>query len=605
MDTATTGNIPRPEHPRPQFRRPAWINLNGSWTFRSEPTRPGDLHPDRHREMAALGGFESAITVPFCPESRLSGVGDREFIGVIWYHRVIEVPAAWAGRRVLLHFGAVFYRAEIYVDGIYAGQHVGGSVSFAVEVTRFVKPGGSHHLTVAVTNDLWSGAQPSGKQSWRYRSYGCHYTRTTGIWQTVWLEAVDPCGLADVQIVADVEEGRLIVTPSFHRIAAGQRFEVAASLDGREVGRAGRAARDGIPFSVDIADSQLWEPESPVLYDLELRVTGDGAEVDRVSSYAGLRETHVEGNRVFLNGQPRYLKLVLDQGFYPDGIWTAPSDDALRRDIELALAAGFNGARLHQKVFEERFLYWADRLGYLLWGESPSWGLDLLDEGAPHRNFLAEWREIVRRDRNHPSIIAWTPFNETLSVREPRAHQRIHEDAYAVCKSLDPTRPVNDASGYVHHVTDLYTVHSYEQDPAKLGEQLADRPGAGPFRNHPDLDATYDGQPYLIDEFGGIKWDPRTQADAASGSGQNPVSWGYGQAPVSLEEFYERLEGLVRAVTAHGHICGWCYTQLTDVEQERNGIYFYDRSGKFEMERIRRIFSTSPDRSRFEWGHDL
>ena len=595
MDASSTGHIPRPEHPRPHFRRSEWINLNGTWTCRIEPTRPDGIHPDKHREMAAHGGFETPIAVPFCPESPLSGVGDREFIGVMWYHRVIAVPPEWAGRRVLLHFGAVFYRAEIYLDGTYAGQHVGGSVSFAVDVTRFVKPGGSHHLTVAVTNDLWSGAQPSGKQSWKYRSYGCHYTRTTGIWQTVWLEAVDPCGLADLRIVADVEEGRLIVTPSFHGIAAGQRLEVSASLDGREVGRAGRPARDGIPLSMGIADPQLWEPESPVLYDLELRVTrGDGAEGDRVSSYAGLRETHVEGNRVFLNGQPRYLKLVLDQGFYPDGIWTAPSDDALRRDIELALAAGFNGARLHQKVFEERFLYWADRLGYLLWGESPSWGLDLLDEGAPHRNFLAEWREIVRRDRNHPSIIAWTPFNETLDVREPRTHQRIHEDAYAVCKTLDPARPVNDASGYVHHVTDLYTVHSYEQDPAKLGEQLAERPDSGPFRNHPDLDAPYEGQPYLIDEFGGIKWDPGTQADAASGSGQNPVSWGYGQAPVSVEEFYRRLEGLVRAVVAHGHICGWCYTQLTDVEQERNGIYFYDRSEKFDMERIRRIFSIEP-----------
>ena len=234
--------------------------------------------------------------------------------------------------------------------------------------------------------------------------------------------------------------------------------------------------RAGIPLSLDIADPQLWEPASPVLYDLELLVTSEeGAELDRVSSYAGLRETHVEGNRVFLNGTPRYLRLVLDQGFYPDGIWTAPSDGALRHDIELAQEAGFNGARLHQKVFEERFLYWADRLGYLLWGESPSWGLDVLDEGAPHRNFLAEWREIVRRDRNHPSIIAWTPFNETHDVREPRAHQRVHEDAYAVCKSLDPTRPVNDASGYVHHVTDLYTVHTYEQDPARLAEQLAGR----------------------------------------------------------------------------------------------------------------------------------
>ena len=595
MNASSRADIPRPEHPRPQFRRSGWINLNGAWTCRSEPVRPGQLQPDKHREMAARGGFESPITVPFCPESPLSGVGDREFIGVIWYHRVIEVPAAWAGRRVLLHFGAVFYRAEIYVDGAYAGQHVGGSVSFAVDVTRFVEPGASHHLMVAVSNDLWSGAQPIGKQSRQYRSYGCHYTRTTGIWQTVWMEAVDPCGLAEVRIVADIEAGRFLVTPAFHGIAAGQRFEVRASLDGREVGSAGRAARDGIPVSLEIADPELWGPESPVLYDLELRVTrGDGAEADRVSSYAGLRETHIEGNRIFLNGKPRYLRLVLDQGFYPDGIWTAPSDAALRRDIELSLAAGFNGARLHQKVFEERFLYWADRLGYLLWGESPSWGLDHLDEGAPRRNFLAEWREIVRRDRNHPSIIAWTPFNETWDIRDPRAHQRIHEDAYAVCKSMDPTRPVNDASGYVHHVTDLYTVHDYEQDPAKLGEQLAPQPGRGVFRNHPDLDAAYEGQPYLIDEFGGIKWDPATQADATSGEGQNPVSWGYGEAPASLEEFYRRLEGLVRAVTAHDHICGWCYTQLTDVEQERNGIYCYDRTEKFDMERMRRIFSIEP-----------
>ena len=506
MDTVTTADIARPEHPRPQFRRAAWFNLNGPWTFRREPVRPGDLHPDKHREMVALRGFESAITVPFCPESPLSGVGDREFIGVIWYHRVIEVPVAWAGRRVLLHFGAVFYRAEIY--GRRLRRPARGRQRFAVDVTRFVEPGGSHHLTVASPTTCGAGrSRPDSRGA-----DGCHSGSGA-----VWMEAADPCGLADVHVVADCGATARHALPR-----SGQRFEVTASPGGA--------------FPLETPTRSSGSPLSQAA-----RHGLDGAEIDRVSSYTG---DPVDGNRVFLNGQPRYLKLVLDQGFYPDGIWTAPTDDALRHDIELALAAGFNGARLHQKVFEERFLYWADRLGYLLWGESPSWGLDLLDEGAPHRNFLAEWREIVRRDRNHPSIIAWTPFNETLDVREPRAHQRIHEDAYAVCKSLDPTRPVNDASGYVHHVTDLYTVHSYEQDPAKLGEQLADRPETGPFRNHPDLDAPYDGQPYLIDEFGGIKWDPGTQADAASGSGQNPVSWGYGQAPVSLEEFYARLEGL-------------------------------------------------------------
>ena len=258
METSTTGAVPRPEHPRPQFRRSAWINLNGPWTWRTEPVRPAQVDAEKHRDMAAIGGFEAAITVPFCPESPLSGVGNTEFIGAIWYHRSIEVPAEWAGRKVLLHFGAVFYRAEIYVDGAYAGQHVGGSVSFALDVTRFVRAGGTHDLMVAVTNDLWSGAQPIGKQSRTYGSHGCHYTRTTGIWQTVWMEAVDRRGLAEVQIVADIEAGRLLIAPSFHGIGPGQRFEVVASLRGREVGRAARPAHDGIPLSLDIADPRLW-----------------------------------------------------------------------------------------------------------------------------------------------------------------------------------------------------------------------------------------------------------------------------------------------------------------------------------------------------------
>jgi len=332
----------------------------------------------------------------------------------------------------------------------------------------------------------------------------------------------------------------------------------------------------------------LWAPEHPFLYDLVLEVSVAGTVVDAVRSYFGMRKVHVEGNRVFLNNEPLYQRLVLDQGFYPDGIWTAPNDDALKRDIELSLAAGFNGARLHQKVFEERFHYWADRLGYLTWGESASWGLDAADPQGCF-NFVSEWREIVRRDSNHPSIIAWTPMNETFT-QEARGRYsiRLQRELYALTHDLDPTRLVNDASGYIHAVTDLWTVHNYTQDGTALAAQLTPDPEKGVWRNFPEREVPYTGQPYLVDEFGGIKWIPESRRPFADNS------WGYGEGPKSLEEFYARLEEQVAALLAQEHVSGYCYTQLTDVEQEQNGIYNYDRTTKFDMKRIAALFGRKP-----------
>jgi hypothetical protein len=300
-----------------------------------------------------------------------------------------------------------------------------------------------------------------------------------------------------------------------------------------------------------------------------------------------MRKIHIEGDRLFLNNAEIYLRLVLDQGFYPAGIWTAPSDAALRRDIELSMQAGFNGARLHQKIFEERFHYWADRLGYLTWGEASSWGSDPNDP-ASARLFLSEWQEIVVRDRNHPSIIAWTPLNETGDMRNAQQHRRFHRDLYALCKDLDPTRPVNDASGYIHARTDLWTVHNYEQDPVKFGEQLTLAPDKGVWRDARFREADYEGQPYLVDEFGGIKWIPPDRRAFADNS------WGYGGAPQTIEEFYSRLQGQVDALLSLDHIRGYCYTQLTDVEQEQNGVYNYDRTAKFDRRRISAIFGRNP-----------
>jgi beta-galactosidase/beta-glucuronidase len=579
-----SADIPRPEHPKPQFQREAWINLNGLWTYQFDYGRCGS--DDRVRLFGSTG-FAGSITVPFCPESKLSGVGYTDFIDAMWYHRVLSIPAAWAGKRILLHFGGVDYESEIFINGHACGLHVGGSVSFCHDITARVTAGGTCDLVVRVADEVRSGMQPGGKQSQRRHSEACCYTRTTGIWQTVWLEATDVCGLKDVHMVPDLDGSRFVLTPRFHAVRRGLQFRATACVGGKPVAAVTQPVADGVAASLVVPAPRPWSPADPFLYDLLFEVLDtDGRVLDTVHSYAGLRKIHIEGNRLFLNNEPLYQRLVLDQGFYPDGIWTAPSDEALKRDIELSMKAGFNGARLHQKVFEERFHYWADKLGYLTWGESASWGCDP-NLPVAARNFLNEWREIIERDRNHPSIIAWTPWNETWSLSHKTHFTRAHVDAYDIAHAMDPTRPVNGSSGGALLVTDLFTVHTYEQTPAALQEQIRAKDGQ-PWNNFPNLNYPYAGQPYLVDEWGGIKWiPPERQPNAAD-------SWGYGEGPKSVEEFYTRLSGQADAILSHDHICGYCYTQLTDVEQEQNGIYNYDRSEKFDMKRIADVFGRIP-----------
>ncbi|MGC9521577.1 MAG: glycoside hydrolase family 2 protein [Anaerolineae bacterium] len=583
---------PRPEYPRPQFRREDWLNLNGRWTYVFDFGKSG-----RQRGFQNSDGFADIanggeILVPFCPESMLSGVAHKDFIEMMWYHRQITVPESWAGRRILLHFGAVDYECEAFIDGVSVGHHWGGTVAFSFDITPHVTPGVTHDLVLWVRDETRSGNQPGGKQCPDFRSRGCHYTRTTGIWQTVWMEPVSHHGLKDVSIVPDLDGRRLVIVPEFNGLRPGLKLRLTLKEAGTVVAQVERVAVDGVPLELLIESPRPWSPDDPFLYDLILEVLDHDEVLDRVETYAGLRKVHIEGNQIFLNNEPIYLRLVLDQGFYPDGIWTAPSDQALKRDIELAMQAGFNGARLHQKVFEPRFHYWADRLGYLTWGESSSWGLDLTDPVSA-RNFLAEWREIVMRDRNHPSIIAWTPFNETRGGAGHPQHARLHADAYDLTHALDPTRPVNDASGYVHIKTDLWTVHTYQQDPDLLARELAPARGASDtpdiMRRFSEYEAPYEGQPYMVDEFGGIKWIPSEDKIFAEDS------WGYGDDPQTLEAFYTRLEALVDVVLSIEHICGYCYTQLTDIEQEQNGIYNYDRTEKFDMARVAAIFTQNPD----------
>lgn len=581
---AAAADLPRPEYPRPQFERSEWINLNGQWSYTFDFSRSG-----MDRELFRSEGFDGQITVPFAPQSELSGVGFTDFIPEMWYQRRLEIPADWDGKRILLHFGAVDYIASIYIDGRIAGRHWGGSSSFTVDITRMVSAGKTHNLVIRVEDDERSGEYAKGKQCGRFASFGCEYTRTTGIWQTVWMEAVHKDGLKDVYVIPDLDQSRFVFRPEYYAVQQGQKLRIRIIDNGKTVSEKTIPATAQSQAELTVKKVKTWSPEAPFLYDIEYDVlSAEGKVIDHVKAYAGMRKIQVIGNRIYLNDEPVYLRLVLDQGFYPDGIWTAPTDEALKRDIELSMAAGFNGARLHQKIFEPRFHYWADRLGYLTWGESASWGANINRIGSA-RNFLTEWEETVVRDRNHPSIIMWTPFNETWEHPDnreaAREASRFVSDVYDLTKNLD-YRPCHDVSGNYHVKTDIFSVHQYEQDPGKFSAWIA--PVDGKVRQH-DLEnreVEYDGQPYLVDEYGGIKW--------VVGQEFSEISWGYGNAPKTIEEVYERMEDLTDAILYFDHICGYCYTQLTDVEQEQNGIYNYDRTEKFDMDRIRAIFSKVP-----------
>ncbi|MBN1372138.1 MAG: hypothetical protein JW987_09355 [Anaerolineaceae bacterium] len=587
-----TPNIPRPEYPRPQFVRADWLNLNGTWQFEFDPEDKGLESGLRERPL------NGTIEVPFAPESTLSGIGDVDFHDAVWYRREVQIPAEWAERKVMLHFQAVDYDTSVWANGQEVARHRGGFTPFTADLSGVAKPGESVTLVVRA-RDYHDRAMPSGKQSRIFENVGCMYTRTTGIWQTVWLEPVPETHFLRPRITPDVANSRFHLELPISGSRAG--YTVRAVLaDNR-----GQVARVSLPADLDFVPAlelaipasrvHLWEPGNPHLYNLTLElVNSTGQVTDRMESYAGLRSLRIEGKRILLNGQAVFQRLVLDQGFYPDGILTAPSDEALVKDIELSMAAGFNGARLHQKVFEERFLYHADRLGYMVWGEFPDWGCagfgPAEDHQQPTSSYITEWLEAIQRDYSHPAIVGWCGLNETWQAITDRLStlDTVTRGMFLAAKVLDTTRPVLDASGYAHRVaeTDVYDSHDYEQDPVKFKATHDEAMLGKPFVNMTGVDSVpmsvpYSGQPYFVSEFGGIWWNP----DAKPGED----SWGYGNRPQSLDEFYERFQGLCDALLDNWAHFGYCYTQLTDVFQEQNGIYRFDRSEKFDVERLRKI----------------
>lgn len=585
----------RSEHPNPQFERSYYVSLNGTWDFviGKDAGRLNQPLPDR-------------IEVPFCPQSELSGLGITDFIDDCVYSRLITVREEDLAGRLVLHFGAVDYEAKVYVNGQYVTSHVGGYTAFEADITAAVHLG-ENRITVTVHDDMRENI-PSGKQTRKQRSFGCFYTRTTGIWQSAWLERTPKIYLKRVKYYGDIKECSVRVELEAEGSAPAQ---IRISYGGRTVGMAQGEVAFRRSFQIPLSEKHLWKLGEGNLYDVEI-VLGE----DRVQSYFGLREVKYEGRKFLLNGESVFQRLVLDQGYYAKGIYTALSVELMRQDIERGMALGFNGARLHQKVFEQRFLYECDQMGYMVWGEFPSWGVEYEKLDFLGR-FISEWSETVEQYFNHPSIITWCPLNEAwsnlLDKRKVR-DVRFVESVYMVTKTLDDTRPCIDTSGGYHgKYTDVFDFHCYGSQ-----EELDDCLDRFEREDLLTVETLYPPEsaqeniiccgeiPVNASEYGGIAYSGNGKArqDVSSREDKSAAiteesGWGYSTCG-DEQAFVERYRRLTGRLLRCGKLSGFCYTQLYDIEQEENGFYTYTRQPKFSPAAMKRISECNQIRAAIE-----
>lgn len=585
----------REEYPRPQLVRDQWKTLNGKWNFAFDDDNTGMSqhweHPDKK--------LDGEIVVPFAYQSALSGIHTREAHDFLWYKREFTIPGNWSGKRILLHFGAVDYQARVYINGRFVGEHEGGSVDFSFDITDELQKG-SNQLCVRVYDPHTLETIPRGKQSWTGSSHGIWYTNTSGIWQSVWLEPVSRKRVDNLRVTADIDRGTAEFEFFFSEELQDARLELTVRFGGEPIACHSLAVHGcDAKVTVDVFQNKTfrfsyhgtglcWSPETPNLFDVRIRLLQDGEEKDCIDSYFGMRKVHIRDGMVFLNNRPYYQKLVLDQGYWPEGLLTAPGDDAFKTDIELCKAMGFNGCRKHQKVEDPRFLYWADKLGFLVWGEIPS---------APAfscrsvRRLIAEFSAEIERDYNHPCIVAWVPLNEGWGVMhiDTNPLQRHHSlSMYHTVHSLDDTRLVVSNDGWQMTLSDICAVHNYRHGAAgdvktyeyfresisTLEDILASMPAG---KRLYAAGHAHRGEPVMLTEFGGIGY----KADGGEG-------WGYTTAG-SAEEYLAEYRRVMEAVYASGVLAGFCYTQLSDVEQEVNGLVTYGRRPKAPLGEIKRI----------------
>lgn len=584
----------RKEYPRPDFVRQQWQTLNGTWLLSFDDENCG-----LQEEWYRTGLPESQdILVPFAYQSETSGIHDETDHEIVWYQRAFTVPPEWNGQRVLLNFGAVDYACSVWVNGRLAGGNTGGYTSFHLDITKFLTSGENQLVLRVVDEPITS--QPRGKQRARKENFGCWYTPITGIWQSVWLETVGSSYIDHIKMETDIYTGTVDVAFWLDQWQEELSLECTVFFHGEQVSRTEvpiqrwdtgfsdvKSRRNG-SFAITIPHVKLWTPEQPHLYDVQLRLKRDGAAQDEVQTYVGVRKIHADGAKVYLNDRPVYMRMVLDQGYWPGGIYTPKSIEEIAEDVQRTKDMGFNGARKHQKFEDPYYYYYCDTMGLLNWCEMPS--AYIYDEDVS-LNMTHEWQRLIQRHYNHPSVMAWVPLNESWGVDQLKTVSKdrrpIHHmlTLYHLTKSLDTTRLVVGNDGWQQATTDIIAIHDYTQDPADLTRRYAafkaDRFSKAFSHNLEILmeGFPYEGQPIMVTEFGGIK-----VKDA------DDTSWGYGESAQDIDDMVRRIKGLVDAILAEDEISGYCYTQLTDVQQEVNGLMTMDRQLKVEPSVLAAVF---------------
>lgn len=569
-------------HPRPQFSRNNWESLDGEWKFAFDDKNIGEVNK-------WVNGIPEGqtIQVPFSYETKMSGIEDSSHHPVVWYERTINVKQ---DKNVLLHFEGADYYTTLWVNGLKVGHHQGAYTAFVFDITNYVHKG--ENQVVVKVEDSIDCSQPRGKQRWLKDNYGCWYVQTTGIWKTVWLEYVSPTHIDYVKMTPEYDKKEIAIELHINKKQYDSDLTASAeiSFEGKIINKVTVKVIDGVAkFSPSVLESgnpwsmKSWSPEIPNLYDIKFELFQDGQPVDLVNSYFGMRKISIEGRKILLNNEELYQRLILDQGYWEESGLTPPSVEALETDIDKVLEMGYNGVRKHQKIEDNRFLYLCDKKGLLVWSEV---GATYTFDDQAVSNFTNEWIEIVQQNYNHPCIITWVPFNESWGIEDifvNDAQQKFTEGIYYLTKTFDSMRPVITNDGWEHTISDIITLHDYEEfgevfrkryenSEVLLSNNIQHNKHRYPFaKGYGDQ-----GQPVIISEFGGIAF--------ASESG-----WGYGNQVKDEEEFIQRFESIHQAIQELDYVCGFCYTQLTDVQQEINGLLTIDRKAKVNLTKIREI----------------
>lgn len=569
-------------HPRPQFSRNNWESLDGEWKFAFDDKNIGEVN------KWANGIPEGkTIQVPFSYETKLSGIEDSSHHPVVWYERTINVKQ---DKNVLLHFEGADYYTTLWVNGLKVGHHQGAYTAFVFDITNYVHKG--ENQVVVKVEDSMDCSQPRGKQRWLKDNFGCWYVQTTGIWKTVWLEYVSPIHIDYLKMTPEYDKKEIAIELYMNKKQYDSDLTASAeiSYEGKIINKVTVKVIDGVAkFSPSVLESgnpwsmKSWSPEIPNLYDIKFELFQDGQPVDLVNSYFGMRKISIEGRKILLNNEELYQRLILDQGYWEESGLTPPTVEALETDIDKVLEMGYNGVRKHQKIEDNRFLYLCDKKGLLVWSEV---GATYTFDDQAVSNFTNEWIEIVQQNYNHPCIITWVPFNESWGIGDifvNEAQQKFTEGIYYLTKTFDSMRPVITNDGWEHTISDIITLHDYEEfgevfrkryknSEVLLSNNIQHNKHRFPFaKGYGDQ-----GQPVIISEFGGIAF--------ASESG-----WGYGNQVKDEEAFIQRFESIHQAIQDLDYVCGFCYTQLTDVQQEINGLLTIDRKAKVDLTKIREI----------------